>query len=136
MGGTIGVVSTPGEGSIFHFTARFELGQCAPVADEEAHLEGLPVLVAVGNPAERASLVELLGQWRMHPIPTPDAATALLALERAADAGHPCRVALIGTQLPDAEGFQLAEAIRGSKAAPPCIIMLAEIGRASCRERV
>ncbi len=138
MGGTIGVVSTPGEGSIFHFTARFELGQCAPVADEQAHLEGLPVLVAVDNPAERASLVELLGQWRMHPIPAPDAATAQLALERAADAGHPCRVALISTQLPDAEGFQLAEAIRGAKAAPPCIIMLAGEGRrgdgARCRE--
>ena len=138
MGGKIGVVSTPGEGSIFHFTARFELGQCAPAVDEKAHLEGLPVLVAVDNPAERARLVELLGQWRMHALPAPDAVTALLELERAAELGHPCRVALISTQLPDTEGFQLAEAIRGAKAAPPCIIMLAGEGRrgdgARCRE--
>ena len=138
MGGTIGVVSTPGEGSIFHFTARFELGQCTPVTDERAHLEGLPVLVAVTDPAERASLVELLGQWRMHPVAAPDAATALRELERSADSGHPCRVALISTRLPDTEGFQLAEAIRHAGDAAPCIIMLAGEGRrgdgARCRE--
>jgi hypothetical protein len=56
--------------------------------DEKAHLEGLPVLVAVDNPAERASLVELLGQWRMHPS-RPDAVTALLELERAAEPATP-----------------------------------------------
>jgi CheY-like chemotaxis protein len=134
MGGTIGVVSTPGEGSIFHFTARFELGQRAPVADEGPP-EGLPVLVAVDNPAERARLVELLGQWRMHPIAAPDAPRPRTGARRRRP---PLPGRAISTQLPDTEGFQLAEAIRGAKAAPPCIIMLAGEGRrgdgARCRE--
>jgi CheY-like chemotaxis protein len=91
------------------------------------------VLVAVDNPAERASWSNSSASGGCTP-PAPDAtAPARTRARRRA----PCRVALISTQLPDTEGFQLAEAIRGASA-PPCIIMLAGEGRrgdgARCRE--
>ena len=138
MGGRIGVTSTPGEGSTFRFTARFEAGQASPVLDEQAHLEGLPVLVAVDNSAERATLVELLGQWRMKPVTVSDASGALRERARATADNKPFKVVLISTQLPDIEGFDLAEAILSAAAPPPCIVMLAGEGRrgdgARCRE--
>ncbi len=138
MGGHIGVTSTPGEGSTFRFTARFEAGHAAPVLDEQAHLEGLPVLVAVDNPTERAMLVELLSQWRMKPITVSDASGALREQARATAEQKPFKAVLISTQLPDIEGFDLAEAILSAAPPPPCIIMLAGEGRrgdgARCRE--
>ena len=138
MGGRIGVTSTPGEGSTFRFTARFEAGHATPVLDEQAHLEGLPVLVAVDSSTERATLVELLGQWRMKPVTVSDASGALREQARATAENKPFKVVLISTQLPDIEGFDLAEAILSAAAPPPCIVMLAGEGRrgdgARCRE--
>ena len=138
MGGTLGVVSTAGEGSIFHFTARFETGQAVSAVDEQAHLEGLPVLVAVDNASERAMLEELLGQWRMHPVSVTDAAAALREQAAGEASGKPYRAVLISTQLPDIEGFELAAAIRQGTTPPPSVIMLAGEGRrgdgARCRE--
>jgi PAS domain S-box-containing protein len=138
MGGSIGVSSTPGKGSTFHFTAQFGLGQSIPAIEEQAHLEGLPVLIAVDNPTERAMLMELLGHWRMAPRAAPDATTSRRELVEATASGMPYRVVIVGTQLPDAEGFQLVEAIPQLAHPTPCIIMLAGEGRrgdgARCRE--
>ena len=138
MGGRIGVASTPGAGSTFRFTARFDAGHATPVLDEQAHLEGLPVLVAVDHPGERAMLDELLGQWRMKPVTVSDAGSALREKSRASAEGRPFKVVVISTQLPDIEGFDLAEAILSVATPPPCIVMLAGEGRrgdgARCRE--
>ena len=138
MGGRIGVQSAPGEGSTFHFTAHFEAGHAAPLADEKTHLEGLPVLVAVDNDSERGMLVELLRQWRMAPVTVADASGALREQARGGADGKPYRVILISTQLPDIEGFDLAEAILSAAGPAPCVVMLAGEGRrgdgARCRE--
>ena len=138
MGGQISVDSVPGEGSTFRFTARFELGQSSVSTEERAHLEGLPVLIAVDNPVERGTLIELLSQWRMAPTCAPDANTCLRELTQAASNGLPYRVVVLGTQLPDAEGFSLAETITRAGIPQPCVIMLAGEGRrgdgARCRE--
>ncbi|WP_398309725.1 response regulator [Zoogloea sp.] len=138
MGGQISVDSVPGEGSTFRFTARFELGQFSASTEERAHLEGLPVLIAVDNPVERGTLIELLSQWRMAPTCAPDANTCLRELTQASSSGLPYRVVVIGTQLPDAEGFSLAETITRTAVPQPCVIMLAGEGRrgdgARCRE--
>ncbi|WP_347248162.1 response regulator [Zoogloea sp.] len=138
MGGEIHVDSVPGQGSTFHFSACFEPGPATVTVEERAHLEGLPVLVVVDNPAERSTLIELLGRWRMAPVYAPDANTCLRELFQAARNNAPYRVVVLGTQLPDAEGFALAETITRSGLPQPCLIMLAVEGRrgdgARCRE--
>ena len=74
----------------------------------------------------------------MAPLAMPDAASCRRELTEASANGHPFRVVIVSTQLPDAEGFQLVEAIPQVIQPQPCIIMLAGEGRrgdgARCRE--
>ncbi|MBF0191574.1 MAG: response regulator [Magnetococcales bacterium] len=71
MGGDIRVESVLGEGSVFHFTARFAVGSRAPAGQEavmearggaapEAPMAGLRVAAAYGNPTGRTILDNLL----------------------------------------------------------------------------
>ncbi len=68
MGGTIGVVSHPGLGSTFHFTARFQRadpGALTSLATDE--LEGLSVMVIEPSEPSRKQIERQLAQWRVSP---------------------------------------------------------------------
>src|SRR5262249_74747 len=80
MGGRLSVQSSPGQGSSFHFTARFGLVP-GPVAGsptrEPPDVHGLRVLVVDDNATNRAILEEMLSNWRMHPTVVQSALQAL-----------------------------------------------------------
>jgi hypothetical protein len=97
------------------------------VTEERAHLEGLPVLVAVDNPSN-ATLIELLGQWRMAPTYAPDANTCLRELTQAASNNLPIGSSCSAPSYPT-RGLLLAETITSSNLPQPCVIMLAGEGR-------
>jgi PAS domain S-box-containing protein len=67
MGGAIGVESAPGAGSVFWFTAAFDLPQQAgsevPTPPVPGDLAGLQVLVADANANSREMLVKQLAAW-------------------------------------------------------------------------
>lgn len=74
--GDIGVDSTPGDGSTFHFTAEFEApdnGFSSP-SYQASELRDMTVLMQVNNASRAASLSSRLEHWNMHPISatTPD----------------------------------------------------------------
>ncbi|WP_300672904.1 response regulator [Desulfoluna sp.] len=104
-----------GVGSVFHFTAHFELNgpeETAPRPLKRQDLAGLPVLVAEGNAIIRALLQERLTTWGL--VPT-SAATSQETLNLAAQAFHdgtPYRLALLDRHMPDIDGFQLARLIK------------------------
>ncbi len=142
MGGQIGLDSEVGRGSTFHFTARFGL-QSGPVRlSVPANLEslrGLPVLVVDDNGTNRRILSEMLRNWGFRATVAEGAERALEALAQANADGDAFRLVLLDANMPGMDGFELAERIRGTPGAAPCLMMmLTSAGRrgdaARCRE--
>jgi len=141
MGGRVWVESEVGQGSTFHFTASFEV--VSPAADafpsDALDLRGLAVLVVDDNATNRRLLEAMLIAWGMLPAlaaSVPDA----LARMRAANASHrPFALVLTDFHMPDADGFDLAAAIKQDPSiAGATIVMLTSSGHpgdaALCRE--
>ncbi len=112
MGGEIGVESTPGEGSTFWFTARFERAAPAEYPSPWDALPRLRVLVVDGNAAVQACLREQLAAWGITADTVEDGASALARLLTAARSGTPYDLVLADAQLPDYVGQALVHAIK------------------------
>jgi CheY-like chemotaxis protein/HPt (histidine-containing phosphotransfer) domain-containing protein len=112
MGGALTVESEPGQGSRFRFTARFGLPGAPQPARRPAKLRGLRVLVVDDNATNRRILHEMLTQWRMRPTTVAGGRAALEELERAARVGKPYPLVLLDSQMPEMDGFSLAQQIK------------------------
>jgi PAS domain S-box-containing protein len=142
MGGRLWVESEAGKGSTFHFTVRYALAE-APAAvaaiPDAADLRDLRVLVVDDNATNRRLLEEMLIGWHMVPTLVESAPDALAALRVAQKSGTPFPLVLTDVQMPDADGFTLAEGIKKDPAiAGATVVMLTSAGQlgdvARCRE--
>jgi CheY-like chemotaxis protein/HPt (histidine-containing phosphotransfer) domain-containing protein len=121
------VVSTLGQGTVFHFTARLQPALDAPQvppATSPALLKGMDVLVVDDNRSNRVILGDILESWNMHPTLVPDSEEALRAIDRANAANAPFPLILLDAQMPRFNGFQLAKTIRALPGAEKPIIMM------------
>ena len=141
MGGRIWLESEPGRGSTFHFTARFGLAQALAQAaiPDAVDLRGVSALIVDDNATNRRLLESLLLGWGMVPTLESSVPEALISLRLASGSGMPCRVVLADVQMPDADGFALAEAIKKDAAiAGAALVMLTSAGQPGdavrCRE--
>ena len=127
MGGRIGVVSEPGKGSTFHFTARFgrhNRKSSGPQAVQR-DLYGLHVLVVDDHPTNRRILQELLVSWGMAPVLAEGGGAALAELEKAAATESPVGLVLLDGRMGAMNGYEVAERIRALPAiAKTPVIML------------
>ena len=132
MGGRMWVESEVGCGSTFHFLAVFERPAAPAVEPEHANpkaLEGLRVLVVDDNATNRHILREMLVSWRMRPVVTADAESAMAELRRADADGARFDAVVSDGQMPTVDGFMLTRRIRQDpRLARTRIIMLTSIG--------
>jgi two-component system, sensor histidine kinase and response regulator len=127
MGGEMWVDSEPGRGSVFHFTVRLKrrVAQQAPPPEvASVDLRALPVLVVDDNATNRQILEHMLRHWQMKPTSVDSGQAALAAMEAANQTGEPFQLALLDAEMPDMDGFTLAEQIRLSPALSTVTIMM------------
>jgi two-component system, sensor histidine kinase and response regulator len=132
MGGSIRVESEPGNGTRFVVTLPFEIraeAAAPPPRGELKDLCGLDVLVVDDNATNRRILEEILTGWGMQPKLVDGGLAAIGALDRALAAGNPFPLALIDFQMPDLDGFELAERIKHRpELGTTMIMMLSSVG--------
>ncbi len=142
MGGRVWLESQPGQGSTFHFNVDLAIQDAAsarPIPLQPVQLRDLHALIVDDNFTNRRVLVGMLTRWGMRPTAVDGGRAALQALEIAKSTGHPFPLMLLDGQMPDMDGFALAEQIKKDPGlVAVTIMMLTSAGHlgdaARCRE--
>ncbi|MCI0518625.1 MAG: response regulator, partial [Chloroflexi bacterium] len=117
MNGVIGVTSEGlGKGSTFWFDVAFEKQplRAAPQPAAPAILRGLRVMVVDDNATNRAVLTRMVRSFGCREASAPSGVEALEALRAAYQENDPFRLVLLDMQMPDMDGAQTAQAIKGN----------------------
>jgi two-component system sensor histidine kinase/response regulator len=142
MHGRIWVESSPGHGSTFHFTTRITHQNAGSTRSTPLQLEALcnlPILIVDNNFTNRRVLLAMLHRWGMRPTAVEDGRAALQALEIAKSTGRSFPLILLDGQMPEMDGFAVAERIqKDPELVGAGIMMLTSDGHAGdaarCRE--
>jgi CheY-like chemotaxis protein len=130
MQGRIWLESQVGRGSRFHFTVCLDpvqaAGEAIPLVP--AQLRGVRVLVVDDSPMNRHILTEILRDWRMAPTAVAGGGEALEILRRACQAQDPYPLILADAQMPDVDGFLLAERIAQDPHLGGAVVMMLAAG--------
>ena len=127
MGGNIKVRSQPSRGSRFRFTACFMIQQDGqPPQSQTAHpkLAGLKVLVVDDNNASRKITTEILQDLGIEVVPATGRTEALEILSAAKRDDTPFDLLLIDSEMPETDGFALAELISSQQISDAAMVML------------
>jgi PAS domain S-box-containing protein len=113
MNGNAWVESTLGEGSIFHFTAWLRKSEDRTAQRiKPAALAGLRAIVIDDNRTNRQILTEQLESAEMQVIALSEGPKALKTIEDQAAQNAPVDIAIVDLDIPEMDGFEIAQQIR------------------------
>src|SRR6185369_2767343 len=87
-------------------------------------LRGMPVLVVDDNVTNQQILEQMLSSWKMKPVVVGSGEAALSTLKAAYDQGEGFRIVLLDAEMPEMDGFTLAEQIRQIPELSAVLIMM------------
>ena len=131
MGGTIGVESTLGHGSSFHFTLPFGLQPGAHPAPETGELRGARALVVDDHPVARELLHALLESMGLQAETAAGGVAALAAVARADADDRPFKLLLLDWRMPGMDGIECLARLAGraGRHAAPTVLMVTAFSR-------
>jgi len=126
MGGSIQVVSEPGQGSEFSFEIEFMAGTLLPqrVATPGPDVRGMKVLVIDDNQHSRQIFTEQLSSLSFSVTTAENAGRGIAELENASD-GKPFDLVIMDWVMPEIDGIETARMIRNDPGIPQPKIILA-----------
>jgi two-component system sensor histidine kinase/response regulator len=128
MGGRIWFTSWPGEGSIFHFTAKFvkqvDNQDVKKLTEIPPGLRGIPILLIDDNTTFRSTLRDTLTAWGFQVTDVDNVHSALQELEDSKGTSRYFRMIMLDKTMPAMSGFAVAEKMLHDTSLHSSIVMM------------
>ena len=118
LGGEISVISKPGQGSCFSFTANFKLARPGTPRIDLHAIRGMRTLIVDSQPTERRILQQVLQSWRFQVSAASFADEALYRL-RQADSALPFELLLVDWKTAGVEFLEAARQLTAERSGRP-----------------